>query len=78
MIGLIAAAILASGPSQTELTIYNSGFGLVKEVRQLHLTQGRQNVNIEDVASLIDPSSVSIHSTSGEPSMCWSRTTNMT
>jgi len=62
VISLIAAAALASGPSHTELTIYNSGFGLVKEVRELHFKQGRQTLNIEDVASLIEPTSVSIHS----------------
>ncbi len=62
MIGLIAAALLASGPTQTELTIYNQGFGLVKEIRDLNLKQGRQRVAIEDVASLIDPTSVSFHS----------------
>jgi hypothetical protein len=62
MIGIIAAAALASGPSHTEITIYNSGFGLVKELRQLHLKQGRQNVNVEDVAAMIEPTSVSIHS----------------
>lgn len=61
-IGILAAAALASGPSQSELTIYNSGFGLVKETRQIHLTQGRQSINVEDVASLIEPSSVSIRS----------------
>lgn len=66
MIGIIAAAVLASGPTHTELTVYNSGFGLVKEVRELHLTQGRQGVNIEDVASMIDPTSVSIRSL-GDP-----------
>jgi len=62
MLGAIAAVLLASGPSQSELTIYNQGFGLVKEVRTINLKQGRQNVAIEDVASLIDPTSVSFHS----------------
>jgi hypothetical protein len=62
MLGVIAAVLLASGPSQTEITIYNQGFGLVKEVRSLNLKQGRQSVAIEDVASQIDPTSVSFHS----------------
>ncbi len=65
MIGLIAVAGLATAPSQTEITVYNSGFGLVKEVRSIHLKQGRQNLNIEDVASMIEPTSVSIHSQAG-------------
>ncbi len=62
MIGVIAAALLASAPSQSELTIYNQGFGLIKEVRNLKLKQGRQEIAIEDVASMIDPTSVSFHS----------------
>lgn len=62
MIGIIAAAVLVSGPSHTELTIYNDGFGLVKEVRELHLHEGRQSVDVEDVASMIDPTSVGVKS----------------
>ena len=58
MIGFLVAILFASAPSQTELTIYNQGFGLVKEVRQLSFKQGRQSVAIEDVASLIEPTSV--------------------
>ncbi|MDR3691951.1 MAG: hypothetical protein P4L46_21400, partial [Fimbriimonas sp.] len=62
MLGVLAAVVMASGPSQTEITVYNQGFGLVKEVRNLALKKGRQTVNIEDVASQIDPTSVSFHS----------------
>jgi hypothetical protein len=58
MIGLIAAVLVASSPSQTELTIYNQGFGLVKEVRELKIRKGRQEVAIEDVAAQIEPTSV--------------------
>ncbi len=46
----------------TEITVYNQGFGLVKEARELSLKKGRQRVGIEDVAAMIDPSSVSIRS----------------
>lgn len=62
MISILAAVLLASGPTQTELTIYNQGFGLVKELRQLTLKAGRQTVAIEDVASLIESSSVGFRS----------------
>jgi len=62
MFSLLAASILATASTQTELTIYNQGFGLVKEVRQLSLKQGRQSVAIEDVASMIDPTSVGFRS----------------
>lgn len=46
----------------TEITVYNQGFGLVKEARTLSLKKGRQTVGVEDVAAGIDPSSVSIRS----------------
>ena len=62
MIGLIAAVLVASSPGHTELTIYNQGFGLVKEVRQLKLRKGRQQVAIEDVAAEIEPTSVGFRS----------------
>jgi hypothetical protein len=54
------ATLAASAAQSTEVTIYNQGFGLVKEVRRLDLKAGRQTVAIEDVAAMIEPSSVSI------------------
>jgi hypothetical protein len=64
MTGLsLAMAMLAStAPSATELTIYNQGFALVKEVRTIDLRAGIQSVAIEDVAQRIEPSSVAIRS----------------
>ncbi len=55
-------AMLASAAGGTEVTIYNQGFGLVKENRQFELRQGRQNVSVEDVAAMIEPASVGIRS----------------
>ncbi|MBI3721780.1 MAG: hypothetical protein HY248_04430, partial [Fimbriimonas ginsengisoli] len=65
MIGTIAfAAALArlAGPGAVEVTVYNQGFGFVKEVRDLNLSSGAQSVRIEDVASSIEPTSVGIRS----------------
>lgn len=46
IIATIASALaLVAGP-QAEITVYNEGFGLVKELRQLHLKQGPQTVEI--------------------------------
>ena len=67
-IALWLAASLAPESHQAELTIYTQGFGLVKEVRRLNLKKGRQDIRIEDVASLIDPTCVSFHSLSGKDS----------
>ncbi|HRJ26950.1 MAG TPA: hypothetical protein PLO61_05515 [Fimbriimonadaceae bacterium] len=49
-------------PPSTEITIYNGGFALVKEVRPITLKPGRQSIRIEDVAALIEPTSVGIRS----------------
>ena len=61
---IVSAMILASGASSTELTVYNQGFALVKETRQLEMRQGRQEVRVEDVAERIEPTSVAIRSLS--------------
>lgn len=63
MIGtLLMSAALASGPNFTEVTVYNQGFGLVKEARILNLKEGMQTLAIEDVASRIEPNSVGVKS----------------
>ena len=53
---LFANAILL--PGTTEITVYNQGLGFVKDIRTLSLKSGIQNVVVEDVAQLIDPTSV--------------------
>lgn len=58
------ALATAPGPNAVEVTIYNQGFALVKEVRMLDLKAGRQSVAIEDVAQRIEASSVGIRSVS--------------
>ena len=56
------AVALALQPSSAEVTVYNQGFGLVKETRILDLKVGRQSVAVEDVASQIETNSVGIRS----------------
>jgi hypothetical protein len=58
------AATVASAPSNIELTVYNQGFGLVKEQRELNLSRGEQEILIEDVAQRIEANSVAIKSLS--------------
>lgn len=58
----IGIALSSAAATGTEVTIYNQGFGLIKETRQFELRQGRQTVSVEDVASMIEPSSVGIRS----------------
>ena len=51
-----ANAMLVAG--STEITVYNQGLGFVKDIRQLNLVRGEQSVVVENVAQLIDPTSV--------------------
>ncbi len=71
--GVLLTAALAglqkNAPSPNEITVYNQGFGLVKEYRMLDLKQGRQTLAIEDVASQIQPNSVGFRSISAEASI---------
>ncbi|MFM9873718.1 MAG: DUF4139 domain-containing protein [Fimbriimonadaceae bacterium] len=62
--GAIAGLLLATPPTSTDLTIYNGGFALVKEQRNLDLRAGTQEVAIQDVAQMIEANSVAIKSLS--------------
>ncbi len=59
---LLKAVTMTNALPPTEITVYNQGFGLVKEARTIVLKKGRQTVGVEDVAAQIDPTSVSIRS----------------
>jgi hypothetical protein len=50
--------VLASAASATEVTVYNSNLGVIKEVRPFVLKNGVNEVKVEDVAAQIDPTSV--------------------
>ncbi len=54
---LIALTALLT-PGSTEVTVYNQGLGFIKDIREVKLKKGSQSVVIEDVAQLIDASSV--------------------
>lgn len=47
---------------KTSVTIYTSGFGIVREQRSMKLEKGLNILRYEDVASTIDPTSISIKS----------------
>lgn len=53
----------ASAPQDFSLTIYNQNFGLVRDTRTINLSNGVNYLRIGDVASQIDPTSVSFEST---------------
>ncbi|MFI5362342.1 MAG: DUF4139 domain-containing protein [Elusimicrobiota bacterium] len=57
---ILLSSLLAFAPiaSATEVTVYNSNLGLVKEVRPFALKSGLNELKVEDVAAQIDPTSV--------------------
>ncbi len=61
VIACLATAVAAAGvsaPKSIQLTVYNQDFALVKDVRSVTLKTGLNSIDVEDVASRIDPTSV--------------------
>lgn len=56
------AAVNASDSQGVSLTIYNQNFGLVRDVREVELSEGVNRLQFEDVAAQIDPTTVSFAS----------------
>lgn len=54
----MASAPAAAQENTVSVTVYNQNFALVKDVRRLELTQGTQEIRIDDVAAQIEPTSV--------------------
>lgn len=61
----LSAVILASAATESELTIYNGGYALVKEKRNLSLKKGMNQTLIEDVAQMIEANSVGVRALAG-------------
>jgi hypothetical protein len=55
---LSSLLVLSAAASATEVTVYNSNLGLIKDVRPFSLKTGVNDVKVEDVAAQIDPTSV--------------------
>lgn len=55
----VLAVVNTATGDQTALTVYNNDLALVKETGSMRFESGRQTVSITDVASMIDPTSVS-------------------
>jgi len=58
--------VINEKPFETEVTVYNQNFGVVKEYRAKFLTAGENQVLYEGVASEIDPTSVKLKAVDGE------------
>src|SRR3990172_8990285 len=55
---LALPAVAFSAPESVSLTVYNQNLGLVREVRNLELKKGINEIKFTEVAALIDPTSV--------------------
>jgi len=55
----LCGAARADGPG-LEVTIYNADLALVRDARQLDMTQGRQKLEFKDVSSAIRPETVTL------------------
>jgi hypothetical protein len=72
VVSLLTSEIAAAAPlgvgrdvqKDVMVTIYNGNFGLVKDVRETRLTAGTSEVQFQDVAALIDPTTVHLRSLS--------------
>ncbi|MEO6600213.1 MAG: DUF4139 domain-containing protein [Polyangiaceae bacterium] len=56
----------SSASEQVSITVYNQNFGLVREVRQVHLGTGQTELSYADVSARIQPESVHLKSLAGD------------
>ncbi len=57
-IALAAVLLAGSAPAETQLTIYNQNFAVVKETRALDLQQGESEVRMTDLTAHLEPDSL--------------------
>ncbi len=55
---LLLSVTAIAAPDSVSLTVYNDNFALIRENRTIKLDKGITSINIEDVASMIDPTSI--------------------
>lgn len=59
---ILISVVAVSYGENISITIYNDNFGLVKQTRNLDIPNGTSEIRFDDVAALIDPTSVHISS----------------
>jgi len=59
----------ASASEQVSLTVYNKNFGLVREVRKVHLGTGNVELSYADVSAHIQPETVHLKSLTGDDAL---------
>jgi len=70
---LVLAVVCAAAPAGEEisLTVYNNDLALVKDVREIELERGVQEIRFADVAARIDPTSVHFKVVEGDEASVW-------
>ncbi len=58
LLAVLLIAVAAACYSQVEITVYNQGYALVKDIRSVDVKKGVGTVEFADVASSIEPQSV--------------------
>lgn len=58
VVSMVQAAGSVTAQKSVQLTVYNSNFALVKDVRTINLAKGINQLEVEDVAAQIDATSV--------------------
>ncbi len=64
-VACIALFVQQTNASELSLTVYNDNFALVRDVRNVNLTGGMNNIEVTDVAAMLDPTSVHFKALSG-------------
>lgn len=75
LLALAAVVLVAGWASASEpgvsLTVYNRDLALVKDVREMDISEGVEEVRFDDVAERIDPTSVHFKVLAGPPASVW-------
>ena len=64
---LIISSLPGMSQKEVSLTVYNQNFALIKDIREIQLIKGFNEVRFSDVAALIEPESVLFRSLSPFP-----------
>ncbi len=58
LLSMVALTAQENTKKNVSVTVYNSNLGVIKETREMNISKGTSQIKIDDVASLIDPTSV--------------------
>ena len=71
LVAVTAAVSQAAGEPGVSITVYNRDLALVKDVREMDIESGVNELRFDDVAARIDPTSVHFKVLTGHPASVW-------